>query len=142
HCTDLRRRLREEYGTGPATVMLIDRAVSAYQDFVRVTGRIGNLSIHIERELFGADAPRADFQGRTIRGLTVEQYLTHLTEGLLPFVSLIGMRARLDGARSWEAMRSSAPAWSKVSPRAGQAETGSRHHRSGGAVTTELLYPN
>jgi len=62
---DQRRRLREEYGTGPAASMLIDRAVSAYRDFIRVTGWIGNLSIHIERELFGPDAPRADFQGRT-----------------------------------------------------------------------------
>src|SRR5881394_2608969 len=43
---DLRRRLRDEYGTGPTAIMLIDRAVSAYQDFVRVTGWIGNLSIH------------------------------------------------------------------------------------------------
>src|SRR6266480_6227254 len=38
------------YGTGPAAIMLIDRAVSAYQEFVRVTGWIGNLAIHIERE--------------------------------------------------------------------------------------------
>jgi hypothetical protein len=41
--------------------MLIDRAVSAYQDFIRVTGWIGNLSIHIEREFFGRDAPKAEF---------------------------------------------------------------------------------
>ena len=64
---DLRRQLRDEYGTGPAVIMLIDRAVSAYQDFVRVTGWIGNLSIHIKREFFGSDAPRAEFQGCTTR---------------------------------------------------------------------------
>ena len=81
---DLRRRLRDDYGAGPAAIMLIDRAVAAYQDFIRVTGWIGNLSIHIERELFGHGAPKADFQGRTIRGLTVEQHLKHLREGLLP----------------------------------------------------------
>jgi len=57
--------------------MLIDRAVSAYQEFVRVTGWIGNLAIHIEREFFGLDAPRAEFHGRAIRGLTVEQHLAH-----------------------------------------------------------------
>jgi hypothetical protein len=28
---DLRRRLINEYGKGPAAIMLIDRAVSAYQ---------------------------------------------------------------------------------------------------------------
>ena len=57
--------------------MLIDRAVSAYQEFVRVTGWIGNLAIHIEREFFGLDAPRTEFHGRAIRGLTVEQHLAH-----------------------------------------------------------------
>jgi hypothetical protein len=31
---ELRRRLVNEYGEAPATVMLIDRAVSAYQDFI------------------------------------------------------------------------------------------------------------
>ena len=87
---ELRRQLRDEHGTGPAAIMLIDRAVSAYQDFIRVTGWIGNLSIHIERELFGPDAPRADFQGRTIRGLTVEQHLKHLREGLLPVAERCG----------------------------------------------------
>ena len=66
------------YGTGPAAIMLIDRAVSAYQEFVRITGWIANLSIHIEREFFGSEAPRADVQGRTIPGLTVEQHLAHL----------------------------------------------------------------
>src|SRR5438105_4455225 len=64
---DLRRRLRDEHGTGPAVIMLIDRAVSAYQEFIRVTGWIGNLSIRIEREFFGSDGPAAEFQGRTIR---------------------------------------------------------------------------
>src|SRR5207302_2164786 len=87
---DLRRRLREEYGTGPAAIMLIDRAVSAYQEFVRVTGWIGNLAIHIERELFGLDAPRAEFHGRDIRVLTVELRLAHLREGLLPLAERCG----------------------------------------------------
>jgi hypothetical protein len=87
---DLRRRLREEYGTDPAAVMLIDRAVSAYQDFIRVNGWIGNLSIQIEREFFGSDGPRAEFRGRSIRGLTVEQHLAHLREGLLPLAERCG----------------------------------------------------
>src|SRR5438477_2050908 len=46
---DLRRRLQGEYGSGPAAIMLIDRSVSAYQNFIGVTGWIGNLSIHRAR---------------------------------------------------------------------------------------------
>jgi len=38
---NLRRRLIDEYGTGPAAMMLIDRAVSANRDFIRVTGARG-----------------------------------------------------------------------------------------------------
>ena len=87
---DLRRRLQAEYGNGPAAIMLIDRAVSAYHDFIRITGWVGNLAIRIEREFFGSDAPRTEFQGRTIRGLTVEQHLAHLREGLLPLTEKCG----------------------------------------------------
>ena len=107
---DLRRRLRDEHGTGPAAIMLIDRAVSAYQDFIRVTGWIGNLSIQIEREFFGSDAPRADFQGRTIRGLTVEQHLAHLREGLLPSAERCGrvMREALSALEGLRALPSEA----------------------------------
>ena len=102
---DLRRRLRDQYGTDPAAIMLIDRAVSAYQDFIRVTGWIGNLSIHIERELFGPGAPKADFQGRTIRGLTVEQHLSRIRESLLPLAERCGRMMRealgaLEGMRA------------------------------------------
>ena len=39
---NLRRRLIDEYGTGPAAMMLIDRAVSAYRDFIRISGWTGN----------------------------------------------------------------------------------------------------
>src|SRR5205823_8914708 len=67
-----------------------DRAITAYQDCIRVTGWIGNLSIHIEREFFGRDAPKAELQGRTIRGLTVEQHLAHLRESLLPLAERCG----------------------------------------------------
>jgi hypothetical protein len=112
---DQRRRLREEYGTGPAASMLIDRAVSAYQNFIRVTGWLGNLSIHIERELFGPDAPRPDFHGRKIRGLTVEQHLVHLREGLLPLAERSGrvMRAALSALESLRARPSAAVERSK-----------------------------
>src|SRR5438874_6909011 len=74
----------------------------AHQDFIRVTGWIGNLSIHIEREFFGLDAPRAEFHGRAIRGLTVEQHLAHLREGLLPLAERCGrvMREALSALES------------------------------------------
>ena len=76
---DLRRRLRDEYGTGPAAIMLIDRAVSAYQDFIRVTGWIGNLSIHIEREFFGRVAPKAEDHQPVL-----QPEFDHVKERLLP----------------------------------------------------------
>ena len=93
---DLRRRLVDEHGDTPAATMLIDRAVSAYQDFIRVTGWVGNLSIHIEHEFFGLDGPSARFrdrygrEGRTIRGLSVEEHLAHLREGLIPLAERCG----------------------------------------------------
>jgi hypothetical protein len=77
-------------------MMLIDRAVSAYQDFIRVTGWVGNLAIQIEHEFFGRDGPSADFrdrygrEGPSIRGLSVEQHLAHLREGLLPLAERCG----------------------------------------------------
>jgi hypothetical protein len=93
---DLRRRLIDDYGDTPTAMMLIDRAVSAYQDFMRVTGWVGNLALHIEHEFFGRDGPGAQFrdrygrEGRTVRGLTVEEHLVHLREGLLPLAERCG----------------------------------------------------
>jgi hypothetical protein len=63
---DLRQRLQAEYGKGPGAILLIDRAVGAYHDFVRVTGWIGNLSIHIEHEFFGRDGPGAHMADCTL----------------------------------------------------------------------------
>jgi len=94
---DLRQRLRDEYGDKPAAMMmLIDRAVSAYQDFMRVTGWVGNLAISVEHEFFGRDGPSAQFrdrygrEGATVRGLTVEQHLAHLREDLIPLAERCG----------------------------------------------------
>ena len=107
---DLRQRLQAEYGNGPAAILLIDRAISAYHDFVRVTGWIGNLSIHIEHEFFGSDGPSAEFrdrygkEGRSIRGLTVEQHLSHLRERLLPLAERCG-RVMREALASLETLR-------------------------------------
>ena len=73
-----------------------ERAVCAYHDFLRVTGWVGNLAIHIEHEFFGRDGPSASFrdrhgrEGRAIRGLSVEEHLAHLREGLLPLAERCG----------------------------------------------------
>ena len=107
---DLRRRLTDEYGNRPTAIMLIDRAVSAYQEFIRVTGWVGNLSIHIEHEFFGRDGPSAEFrdrygkEGRSIRGLTVEQHLAHLRESLIPLAERCG-RVMREALAALESMR-------------------------------------
>jgi hypothetical protein len=83
---DLRRRLIDEYGGGPAAMMLIDRAVTAYQDFIRITGWTGNTALMIEAEFFGRDRPCAGLRDRhgKIRGLTVEEYIKRLGQDLIP----------------------------------------------------------
>src|SRR6266852_5365807 len=83
---NLRRRLIDEYGSGPSAMMLIDRAVAAYQDFIRITGWTGNAALMVEAEVFGRDRPRAGFRDRhgEIRGLTVEEYIKRLGQDLIP----------------------------------------------------------
>jgi hypothetical protein len=86
----LRRRLIAEYGDTPAAMMLIDRAVAAYQDFIRITGWTGNTALMIEAEFFGRDRPCFEFrdrrgrEGPKIQGLRVEQHLARLRDGLIP----------------------------------------------------------
>jgi hypothetical protein len=58
---NLRRRLIDEYGTGPAAMMLIDRAVAAYRDFIRISGWTGNTALMVEAEFFGRDRPIPQF---------------------------------------------------------------------------------
>jgi hypothetical protein len=107
---DLRRRLRDEYGDTPAVMMLIDRAVSAYQDFMRISGWVGNLKLSIEHEFFGRDGPSAQFrdrygrEGATVRGLTVEQHLAHLREDLIPLAERCG-RVMREALAALEALR-------------------------------------
>jgi hypothetical protein len=107
---DLRRRLIDEYGDTPAAMMLIDRAVSAYQHFIRTEGWIGNLAILIEHEFFGHDGPSANFrhrygrEGRNIRGLSVEEHLGRLREGLIPLAERCG-RVMREVLAALEALR-------------------------------------
>ncbi len=87
---NLRRRLIDEYGTGPAAMMLIDRAIAAYRDFIRISGWTGNTALMVEAEFFGRDRPipqlrdRHGQEGRKIRGLTVEEYINRLGQDLIP----------------------------------------------------------
>jgi hypothetical protein len=86
------------------------RAVAAYQDFIRVEGWAGNLSILIEAEFFGVRGPSANFkdrhgrEGRSIRGLTVEEHLVRLRESLLPLSERCG-RVMREALASLETLR-------------------------------------
>jgi hypothetical protein len=83
---NLRRRLIDEYGTGPAAMMMIDRAVAAYRDFIRISGWTGNTALMVEAEFFGRDRPRVGFRDShgEIHGLTVDQYINRLGQDLIP----------------------------------------------------------
>ena len=93
---DLRRRLIGEYGDTPAAMMLIDRAVVAYQDFIRISGWTGNTALMVEHEFFGVDRPSASVRDRNgravrdIRGLTVEEYIDRLGQDLIPLAERCG----------------------------------------------------
>ena len=91
-----RRRLIAEYGDGPAAMMLIDCAVAAYQDFIRIEGWTDNTALMVEHEFFGVDRPLPEFrdhhgrEGRAIRGLTVEEYINRLGQDLIPLAERCG----------------------------------------------------
>jgi hypothetical protein len=108
---DLRCGLLATYGRSSAAAMLIDQALAAYQIFLRVTGWTGNTALMVEAEFFGRDKPSAEFRdrygndGRSIRGLTVEQHIARLGEELMPLAERFGriMReavAALEGLRT------------------------------------------
>jgi hypothetical protein len=88
---------------------------------MRVEGWVGNLAIHLEHEFFGLDGPSADFgdrygrEGRTIRGLSVEQHLAHLRQGLIPLAERCGrvMREAIAGLEALRALPSEAVERSK-----------------------------
>jgi hypothetical protein len=85
--------------------MLIDRAIGAYQDFLRVTGWAGNLAIPHRARVLRPRRAQAEFQGRSIRGLTVEQHLARMREGLLPLAERCG-RVMREALSALEALRS------------------------------------
>lgn len=79
---------------------LVDMAVVAYANVLRVQGWIGNWSLNVEREAFGQKGLRADFkdrygmEGERINGLRVEQYVGRIADELLPLVERFHRMAR------------------------------------------------
>ena len=75
----LRQGLIEEDGTqSPTMTMVIDLAVMAYYNALRIQGWIGDLALSIEQELFGEDALKLKLRqqyGRQVEGFAVEEAL-------------------------------------------------------------------
>jgi hypothetical protein len=63
-------------------IMMVDAAVIAYYNMLRTQGWIGNLSLVVERELFG-QAPLNEIHGPQI-GEEIKKDLRHLAETMLP----------------------------------------------------------
>jgi hypothetical protein len=89
----IRRGLIEETGAATVTeILLIDMAVVAYADAMRVQSIVGNTALMIEGEFFGQPSLRAKWKrergGRPeeIRGLAVDEHVALLRDRLMPLV--------------------------------------------------------
>jgi hypothetical protein len=84
----LRQDLMDQCGTASsAMTMLIDLAVMAYYNALRIQGWIGDLALVIEQELFAEDALKLKLRqqyGAQIDGFAVEEALRRLREQLIP----------------------------------------------------------
>ena len=87
----IRRGLIEEMNAASmADYVLIDMAVIAFANAMRVQSIIGNTSLIIESEMFGQPTLRAKWKTEygarpeDIRGVAVEDYVVRLRERLLP----------------------------------------------------------
>jgi hypothetical protein len=80
----LRQGLVEEYGAeSPAMTMVIDLAMMAYANALRVQGWIGDLALVIEQELFGEDSLKVTLRqqyGAQFDGFAVEEHWRRLRE--------------------------------------------------------------
>jgi hypothetical protein len=97
----IRRGLIEETGAETASeMMLIDLAVIAYADAMRIQTMIGNTALIIDSEMFAQQSMRAKWKsthgGRhdTIQGLVVEDHLRALRDRLMPLVEKFHRLAR------------------------------------------------
>ena len=138
----LRRGLVGADGGSPSEAMAADLAVTSYYNALRLQQWIGDLSIEIEREFFGAEAPSARFEGRYGRatGLVVEERLQRLGEQLLPLQERAN-RMMLRNLKALADLRR-APAPSVAIGQAGQVNVGAQQvnvtrdvdHHDGSAV--------
>ena len=104
----IRRGLIEETNAASTDeLVLIDMAVVAYANAMRLQSMIGNTALIIESEMFGQPTLRAKYNsthgGRAgdIQGLAVEEHVTRLRDQLLPLVE----RAHRTVRESIEAIR-------------------------------------
>jgi hypothetical protein len=83
-----RQGLLEEYGAASPTVtMFVDLALMAYANALRVQGRMGDLALVIDHELFAEDSLKVKLRqqyGPHFDGFAVEEQLRRLREQLLP----------------------------------------------------------
>jgi hypothetical protein len=89
----MRRSLIEETNaTSASELVLIDMAVIAYANAMRLQSMIGNTALIIEAEMFGQPSLRAKWKKKygarpeDINGLAVEDYVARLRDKLLPLV--------------------------------------------------------
>lgn len=87
----IRRGLIEEMNAASmADYVLVDMAVIAFANAMRIQSTIGNTALIIEGEMFGQPTLRAKWKAQyggrpeDIRGLAVEEYVGRLRDGLLP----------------------------------------------------------
>lgn len=94
-----------------ADLMMIDAAIIAYYNTLRVQGWIGNLSLVFEGELFGNE-PLSEFHGASI-GNRLEEQIRRLAEVIMPLQeraarmmmrSLEGLRPRRNAGRKMKAI--------------------------------------
>ena len=111
----VRRGLIEEMNAASmADYVLIDMAVIAFANAMRVQSIIGNTSLIIESEMFGQPTLRAkwksEYGGRPedIRGIAAEEHVIRLRESLLPLAKQFHQMASeaIDGLRQQRQMPS------------------------------------
>jgi hypothetical protein len=89
----LRQGLLEEYGAeSPAMTMVIDLAVMAYANVLRIQGWVGDLALVIEHELFAEDSLKVKLRqqyGPQFDGFAVEEALRRLRAQLIPLLQQV-----------------------------------------------------
>ena len=78
----------DSQATTAAEFMLIDMAILAYYNTLRIQGWVGDLALHIEHAFFGKAAPSVQvrLQYGELQGLTAEEHIKRLQEQILPLL--------------------------------------------------------